>query len=237
MGAGLADVDIWNMALGHLGISARASSIQAPDNTAQAREGAFWYPKCRDQLLQSAPFDFAYTNTNMVQEPIPSPTGPQQGFAAPGWQYSYQYPGDALQIINVTTVSGQRYGPQFWLGYWWPSLGMSLTIPKIPFKVAESKANPGNLCILCDMLTSQQSPLYVFYIQKVTLAATYTPLFCDALSYLCAWKSGASLRAEPQKVQQAQADYWRARAEALAQVLNQAQQDPERDSPSVIARW
>lgn len=237
MSAGLSDTDIWNMGLGHLGISVTAQSINPPDNTNQAQVGAFWYSKCRDQLLQSAPWNFAYTNINLVQEPVPSPTGPQQGYAAPGWQYSYQYPGDCLQPIAVTTLAGQRFGPQFWLGYWWPSVGMTLTIPKIPFKVAESEANPGQLCILCDMLATAQSPLYLFYIQQVTLTAQFDPMFCDALSYLLAWKGGGSLRAAKEKIDDAKGDYERIRLQALAQHLNAAQQDPERDSPSIVARW
>jgi hypothetical protein len=237
MSAGLQDVDIANMALDHLGISIMVQSLNPPDQTLQANRMAFWYPKCRDQCIQSAPWNFAYWNTNLVQEPVPSSTGPQLGYAAPGWQYSYQYPGDCLQPIAVTTIAGQRFGPQFWLGYWWPSVGMTLTIPKIPFKVAESAANPGNLCILCDMLATAQAPLYLYYIQQVTLTAQFDPMFCDALSYLLAWKGGGSLRADKDKIAQAAEDYKNVRLQALAQHLNATQQDLERDSPSIVARW
>lgn len=233
----LADVDIWNMALGHLGISAYANSIDNPDNSPQAQAGAFWYPKCRDQLLQSAPWNFADTFVNLAQEPVPAQTGPQVGYAAPGWAYSYQYPGDVLQSLQVTTLAGMRYGPQFWLGYWWPSFGATLTIPKIPYKVTESQANPGNLCLLCDYLATPQSPLYLFYIQAVTNTQVFDPMFCDALSYLLAWRGGNQLRADPQKVADARDNYRQLRLDALAQHLNANQQDMERDSPSVQARW
>ena len=233
----LADVDIANMALGHLGISVTAQSLNPPDQTNQAQVMAFWYPKCRDQLLQSAPWNFADTFINLVQEPVPSQLGPQEGYAAPGWQYSYQYPNDCLQPLQVTTLAGMRFGPQFWLGYWWPSFGMTLTIPKIPYKVMESQANPGSLCIVCDFLATPQAPLYLFYIQCVTNTAMFDPMFSDALSYLLGWRAGGSLRADPQKVADCKESYLKIRLDALAQHLNANQQDLERDSPSVQARW
>lgn len=233
----LADVDMCNMAVSHLGISINIQSIDPPDQTPQAQACAFWYPKCRDELLQSAPWKFAYNVINLAQEPVPPVTGPQLGFAAPGWQYSYQYPGDCLQPIAVTTIAGQRFGPQFWLGYWWPTVGMTLTIPKIPFKVAESKANPGELCILCDMLSTPTSPLYLFYIQQVTSTLQFDPMFCNTLSYLIGWRAGGMLRADRAKIEYCQQVYGQQRSETLAQHLNASQQDLERDSPSIVARW
>lgn len=233
----LSETDICNMAMGHLGISVTINSITPPDQTAQAQIASFWYPKCRDQLLQSAPWNFCDTNINLVQEPVPAPLGPQQGYAAPGWQYSYQYPNDCLQPLQVTTLAGQRFGPQFWLGYWWPSVGMTLTIPKIPYKVVESQANPGGLCILCDFLATPQNPLYLFYIQCVSNTAQFDPMFSDTLSYLIGWRAGAQLRADRERVADCKAAYESARLNALAQHLNANQQDLERDSPSIIARW
>jgi hypothetical protein len=233
----LADVDIWNMALSHLGVSQTVQSLNPPDQSLPAQVGAFWYPKCRDELLQSAPWNFAYWNTNLVQEAVPSQTGPQLGYAAPGWQYSYQYPQDCLQPIAITTLAGQRFGPQFWTGYWWPSVGMTLTLPKIPFKLAESAANPGSMCILCDLLATAQSPLYLFYIREVTNTAFFDPMYGSALAYLCGLRGGGALRADRQKIADCETRYGSMRAQALAQHLNAAQQDLERDSPSIIARW
>jgi hypothetical protein len=235
--ATIADVTICNMALSHLGISVTIQSINPPDQTNPANVCAFWYPLCRDELMQSAPWNFGYTNTNLVQEPVPSVTGPQLGYAAPGWAYSYQYPNDCLQPIAVVTLAGQRFGPQYWLGYWWPSFGMTLTIPKIPYKVAESVANPGALCILCDYLSTTQDPLYLYYIQCVTNTAMFDPLYVSALSYLIGWRAGTALRADKQKVADCMAAYKAARLDALAQHLNANQQDLERDSPSIMARW
>lgn len=233
----VADVDIASMAAAHLGISILIQSLTPPDNSPQAKAMAFWYPKCRDELLQSAPWNFADTYTNLVQEPVPSSTGPQMGYAAPGWPFSYQYPNDVLQAIAVTNIAGQRFGPQFWVNYWWPYTGMQLTIPKFPFKIMESKSNPGQLCIVLDYQASAQAPLYLFYIQAVTNTALFDPMFVTALSYLLGWRAGTTLRADKDKVQACQANYKQARLDALAQHLNANQQDLERDSPSITARW
>lgn len=233
----LADVDIANMALGHLGISITIQSLSPPDQTIQAQTCAFWYPICRNELLQSAPWNFADTDALLVQEPVPSTIGPQLGFAAPGWRYSYTYPNDCLQPLCITTLAGQRFGPQFWLGHWWPQAGMTLTIPKIPYKVMESQANPGQLCFVCDFLSIAQNPLYLFYIQCVTNTAQFDPMFSTALSYLVGWRAGSQLRASQEKVATCKQNYMAARLDALAQHLNANQQDLERDSPSITARW
>lgn len=237
MSSGLSYVTYCNMALSHLGISNQIQSLTPPDQSNQASVCNLWYPICRDELLQTAPWNFAYQYVNLVQEPMPSVTGPQQGLAAPGWQYSYQYPSDCLQPVAVTTLAGARYGPQFWLGYWFPMAGMTLTIPKIPFKVMQSQANPGQQCILCDFLATSQSPLYLFYIQQVTSTANFDPMFGMAYSYLIGWRAGGPLRADKQRIQDCRDSYVKMRLDALAQTLNAGQQDIERDSPSVQARW
>lgn len=229
----LADVDIGNMALSHVGLSSVVQSLLQP-TTAEEQAVALWYPKCRDQLLQSAPWNFADTVVALAQEPIPDSSGPLLGNAAPGWRYSYQYPTDCLQPLMVTTAAGLRYGPEFWLGYW---TGMIPTIPKVPFKVMESQQTAGALAIFCDLLASTGNPVYLFYIQQVTNTAIFDPLFCDALAYLIGFKAGPRLRADKEKVQFCGQMYKNSRLEALAQHLNAAQQDPERDSPSITVRW
>ena len=234
----LAEVDIANMALSYLGIS---TQIQAfTDQTEQAKACGFWYSKCRDQLLQMAPWPFAYTSMALASDAslagAAGTVGASQAF--PGWPYAYQMPNDCLQAIAVTTIAGQRLGPAFWSNWWWPTSGVSYAIPKIPYKIVQSQANPGEQMIVCDVLATTSSPLYLFYIQCVTNTGQFSPLFSDALSFLIGWKVGMALRsANPQKVQYCQAMARQSRLEALAQALNSMQQDQERDSPSTMARW
>lgn len=233
----LAEVDIANMGLSYLGISTQIQSFSDPNEVAKAC--GFWYPKCRDQLLQLAPWPFAYTSIALASDASVAGGGiVGTTMAFPGWRYAYQYPNDCLQAIAVTTIAGQRVGAAAWSNYWWPTSGMTYAIPKIPYAIVQSQANPGQQMILCDVPASATSPLYLFYIQAITNTAQFSALFCDGLSASVGWKVGMALRsANPQKVQYCQAMAKQSKLEALAQALNSMHQDPERDSPSVMARW
>jgi hypothetical protein len=236
----LADVDYCNMGLSYLGISTQIQSINPPDNNEQAKSCSFWYDKCRAELLQMAPWTFAYTSQVLATDPsLAGASGTVGGtFAFPGWPYAYQYPNDCLQAIAVTTYAGQRLGPAFWSNWWWPISGFTYAIPKIPYKIVQSVANPGERMILCDVPTTPTSPVYLFYIQNVTNTQLFSPLFGNALAYDIGYRVGMTIRsANQQKVQFCQAAAKQARLEALAQALNEMQQDLERDSPSVQARW
>lgn len=234
----ISETDHANMALSNLGISTQLQSLS--DANEQGKACKFWYPKCRDVLLQIAPWNFAYTSVVLQTDgSLAGASGTVGGtFAFPGWPYAYVYPNDCLQPIAVTTYAGQRLGPAFWGNYWWPYQATNMSIPKIPYKIVQSVANPGQLMILCDVLATPTSPLYLFYIQCVTNTAQFDPMFSDALGFYLGWRVGMTLRsANPQKVQYCQAAAKQARLEALAQALNASQQDRERDSPSVLARW
>jgi hypothetical protein len=236
----LAEVDYCNMGLSHLGITTQIQSINPPDATEQAKLSAFWYPKSRDMLLKAAPWDFAYTSVVLASDAsVAGPAGTLGTTVAfPGYRYAYVYPNDCLQAVAVTTYAGQRAGASFWCAYWLPSYGLNYSLPKIPYKIVQSQANPGQKMIVCDIQSTSSSPLYLLYIQGVTNTGLFDPMFGDALGFDMGWRLGMGLRsANPQKVQYCQQVAKQMRLEALAQVLNQAQQDHERDSPSVQARW
>jgi hypothetical protein len=194
-----------------------------------------------NELLQMAPWPFAYTSVVLASDSsLAGASGTIGGtFAFPGYPYAYQLPNDCLQSIAVTTYAGQRLGPAFWSSWWWPiNSGMTYAIPKIPFKIVQSVANPGGQMILCDVQATSASPLYLFYIQAITNTALFSPLFISALAFDIGFRVGMNLRtANAQKVQFCQAMAKSSRLEALAQALNAMQQDPERDSPSTMARW
>lgn len=233
----VADVDIANMAASHLGLSQTVQSLNPPDQSNIASAMAFWYSRALAECLQSAPWNFSYQCAVLASEPAQSPTGAFLGNAYPGWPYSYVYPEDCLQSIAVVTVGGLRLGPAFWSNWWWPYPAQNYAIPKIPFKLAQSLQNPGQMAIFCDVQSTPQSPLYLFYIQYVTNTAQFDPMFTAAFSYLLAWRAGGQLRSDRQKVADARSNFVQLRLDALAQHLNASQQDLERDSPSVLTRW
>lgn len=222
-----AETDICNMALSHLGISNGIQTFN--DQTEQAKACNFWYPRCRDQLLKSAPWDFAYTYLALASD---GSNVPGTLFSYPGWRYAYQYPNDCLQSVAVVTAYGDRASRFAWHSHWGYPYG-GTAFPKIPTKIAQSTATPGQKIILCDM----PAPLYLFYIQCVTNTAMFDSMFTDALSFRIGWRIGGVLRgANPDKIQYCMSMAEKLRLDALAQCLNEAQQDPERNSPSVNAR-
>jgi hypothetical protein len=236
----LAPVDLCNMGLSYLGISTQIQSITPPDANEQAKSCAFWYDICRQELLQMAPWPFAFTSVILSTDP--STAGPAGSigntFAFPGYRYAYQYPNDCLQAIAVTTYAGQRAGSSFWNSWWYPAAGIGFSIPKIPYKIVQSQANPGQQMILCDLPPNFSSPIYLLYIQNVTNTALFSPLFNNGLASDIGFRVGMAIRSSnPQKVQYCQAMAKQARLEALAQAMNSMQQDLERDSPSILARW
>lgn len=85
------EVDICNMALAHIGASARVTSIDPPDGSAEATHCArFFYP-ARDSMLES-PWTFNLRRAAGVL--VSTETDSQ-------WDYLFAYPSDALTVLEV----------------------------------------------------------------------------------------------------------------------------------------
>jgi hypothetical protein len=59
------EVDICNLALGHLGDNATVASLTPPEGSAQAEHAARFYPISRDTLLESHAWNFATRRATM----------------------------------------------------------------------------------------------------------------------------------------------------------------------------
>src|SRR6185295_17300421 len=166
------EVDIANMAWYRVGSSIRITSLnETVERTEPVRQAGFWYPIVRDQVLASAPWGCARKWVALAQSTDP---------VAPGWTYAYQYPSDCIQALAVCDAGGLRDGAT-WLSWW--NTDRNVSVPKVPFQVGTS-ANGSSNIILTDI-----SPAYLFYIFRQTQTAVYPPLLCDAF----AWKLGAEL--------------------------------------------
>lgn len=220
----LGEVEICNMALSHLSMSQYIQSIDPPDKSNEAQACAFWYPKMRNWLLRMAPWNFAYVNLQLASDST----------TMPGWKFAYQYPNDCLQLIAVTPKSGLRFGQAYWNNYWGNNFGVDLSMPKIPTKVVQSTGTPGQLAIMCDLPNT--GPVFDFYIQCVTNTQLFDALFSDTLSLYVASRIGGPLRANMQKVAAIAQAAQGMRLQAMAQSMNESQQDPERVSPSISVR-
>lgn len=91
------DVDIANMALGHLGTRATISSMT--ENSTEAREINRWYAQVRESLLRQLDWNFARVTATLALT----------GTAPTRWSYSYAYPSDCLKFWRLDLGDGLYY--------------------------------------------------------------------------------------------------------------------------------
>lgn len=85
------EVNICNLALGHLGDEATVSSISPPEGSAQAEHCAHFYPLARDALLEMHPWSFAVRRVNLAQAGTPPPT----------WGFAYAVPTALIRPLAI----------------------------------------------------------------------------------------------------------------------------------------
>ncbi|THF64315.1 hypothetical protein [Pseudothauera rhizosphaerae] len=85
------EIDIANLALGHLGDDATVSSLYPPEGSAQAEHCARFYPVARDTLLSMHPWHFAAKRAQLA------------AFAGDwgAWAYAYAAPADCVTVLAV----------------------------------------------------------------------------------------------------------------------------------------
>ena len=91
------ELDICNMALGHLGDSATVASIDPPEGSAQAEHCARFYPMVRDALLEMHDWSFASRRKRLAQ--LDNPISQ--------WAYCYAAPTDMVNPIAVLDSNAQ----------------------------------------------------------------------------------------------------------------------------------
>jgi hypothetical protein len=86
------EVDICNIALGHLGDAANIQSISPPDGSAQSEHCARFYPIARDALMEMHDWSFAMRRVALA----PLASNPSST-----WAYAYAAPSDMINVISV----------------------------------------------------------------------------------------------------------------------------------------
>lgn len=212
-------VDIANMALYRVGSSIRITSLdESVEKSEAVRQAGFWYPIVRDQVIASAPWGFARKSVALAA--VADTT-------FPGWQFVYQYPTDCIQAVAVCDAGGLR-SSSFWLSWWgWPT---SFIAPKVPFQVGSRADGSANV------LMTDIDQAYLYYIFRQPLTATYTPLAVDAMGWKLAGELGSAVNANPARVTRAEQMYQPTLDRAMAQMMNEAQQDVAQDSASISVR-
>ncbi|MBT7877693.1 MAG: hypothetical protein HN738_06390 [Gammaproteobacteria bacterium] len=89
------EIDICNLALGHIGNKAEVTAISPPDGSAEAAQCHKFYPLARDECLSDHNWGFAKRRQVLAQI---------SGDAPSGWEYHYTIPNPYLvarQVVNT----------------------------------------------------------------------------------------------------------------------------------------
>lgn len=159
------EIDICNLALGHLGDEATVSAISPPDGSAQAGHCARFYPMARDALLEMHNWRFA---TRRVSLALLSTTElPAE------WAFAYAYP----QCLRVVAVFP-------------PDVTVTST-PQAIYDQSEFLNRPRDYPFVCETLSTGAQVIYtnvedatVQYIAQVTDTTKFSPLFIVAFARL-----------------------------------------------------
>lgn len=140
------EVQIAKLALQHLGDRYDITSLS--EATPEAEQVNLVFDDVRDMVLRSHPWKFAVKHT--------SPTA-LAGTVPSIWDYMFQYPSDALKILNVVNPLGRTASP----------IKFDILLNSSDVKV-----------IVCD----EEEPEFS-YISQVTDTSLYDPSFVMALSF------------------------------------------------------
>lgn len=167
------EVDICNLALGHLGDNATVASIRPPEGSAQAEHCARFYPIARDSLLEMHFWNFAMRRINLA--PLEA--------TWPEWKYGYALPNDVLNVIAVMPPdANDDYASRFF-----PSDTPQFAHNYSPVIAAgRYTPQPYTIEVLADgqhiLYTNQENAMlrYTAYVSDTTV---FSPLFTMALSW------------------------------------------------------
>ena len=181
------EVDICNLALGHLGDNATVSSINPPEGSAQAEHCARFYPIARDALLEMAYWNFAMRRVALAQLTMDWPE----------WKYAYALPSDVLNIVSVLPKdSADDYSTRFvptdtpyWSHNYSPVIAAGRYAPQ-PFTI-ETQADGSSV-----LFTNSENAVlrYSAFVRDTT---QFSPLFVLTLShYLASYLAGPILKGD-----------------------------------------
>lgn len=100
---GRTEIEICNLALSHIGETARVTSIDPPDGSAQAEACARFYSISRDTLLERHAWDFTTRFANLTPKPNDRTD----------WAYAYEWPATATGILELVPARAGREQPNY----------------------------------------------------------------------------------------------------------------------------
>lgn len=167
------EVDICNLALGHLGDNATVASINPPEGSAQAEHCKRFYPIARDTLLEMHNWNFAMRRVALTPVTM----------YWPEWKYAYVLPSDVLNAIAVLPDdAGADYSTSFnptdtpgWSMNYSPVSSAGRYVPQ-EFTIETTSEGIHNL--FCNLENA-----VLRYSAYVTDTTEFSPLFIVTLSW------------------------------------------------------
>ena len=207
-------VGICNMAIGHLGISQFISDFDT-ELSNEARVCRIFYDQARDRVLEEMPWHFA--KSYVALQDIGSPPSK--------WLYRYRYP---LNCVFVRSVTPQGLEPEI-SSYF--DFATYKYLKRDQFEIIEDEAN-GGLAICCNIPSAM-----ICYTARIKSVALYTALFIDAFSWTLGSDIAAPLSAVPAMAEKCAQAYTQSLLKAAARMMNEGNENLERESEFISARY
>lgn len=208
-------VGIFNMALGRLGISTVVRTLD--EDSTERKICSVWYDQTLDFVQRDFPYPFTTTAAALA---VSLDT-------FPGWEYVYSYPSECLNILAICDETGLRQ-----------TLGYLLSFPErlafiqrpVPWQIASATDGVGRV-VLTDLANA-----YAVYTRRYDDTESMPPDFVSTFAWRLAFETGSPLKVDPQKSDRALQMYFQEKGTTAATALNESHQDPQPDSPSILAR-
>lgn len=219
------DVDICNLALGHLGDSATVSSINPPEGSAQAEHCARFYPIARDALLEMHPWGFATRRVQLAQ---------LTSWNFTEWQYCYQQPADAVNLLTIlpaTATDDISVGIQ---NYTQQNVSMTNQGVYQPQPYVAETLDDGTEILLTNVPNA-----VLRYTCLVTDTNKFSPLFVTAFSwYLASYLAGPVIKGEvgAAEAKRCYAEFVEVMGRATSSDANQRRIQPAMNTPWIAGR-
>lgn len=182
----MSEVTICNLALSHLGDTARVASIRPPDRSVQAQLCKEFYPVARDAVLEMSSWGFSTRRVQLARVALPTFTDTNGNSVQGSWLYGYKQPSDLINALAVLPAGAiddyeANFGPASNAPYpqgYVPVPGALMYTPQ-PYAL-ETLAD-GTEVVLTNVPDA-----VLRYTTLVDDTGAFSPLFTLALSYLLA---------------------------------------------------
>lgn len=200
-------VEIWNMAISHLGISELIQGVD--EDSKAANQCRFWYDQCRRELLKNVEPNWANRRIVLAAQADP----------VTGWDYKYAYPANTLEIVLLFPKDEDVPARRNW----------QQVTHRYRYEVSSETGSGGKI------VSTNVEDAEVIYVYDVEDTQLFDSLFKLALSLLIAQRIAMVMTGEMQMVDKMGEYYRVAKGNAIAANYDENQNDGQPEAASVYA--